>query len=85
MKRKIEVFVSDCPICIETVKRIKTEACQNCDIEVLNIKEDKDALTKSREYNVKHVPSVAIDGKLASCCENGGIDIEVLKNLGLGS
>lgn len=84
MKRKFEVFVSDCPICTEAVEKIKSEACDNCEIEVLNIKEDENALAKSRQYNIKSVPSVVVDGKLASCCEKTGINIETLISLGLG-
>lgn len=34
--------------------------------------------------NVKSLPAVVINGKLADCCSNKGIDIDVLKSLGLG-
>lgn len=84
MKRKIEIFVSDCPLCTDAVEKVKSEACDNCEIEVLNIKSDNSALEKSKEYNISSVPSVVIDGKLASCCEKGGINLETLKQLGLG-
>lgn len=81
MKRKIEVFVSDCPLCTEAVEKIKSEAHDNCEIEVLNIKSNDTALAKSKEYNISFVPSVVVDGKLASCCDKGGINYDILKKL----
>lgn len=82
--RKIEIFTAGCPICEEQVKKVKEAACSSCDIEVLNVMESKEALSKSKTYGINALPSVAIDGVLAKCCSNSGIDIEVLKSLGLG-
>lgn len=31
------------------------------------------------------VPAVVIDGKLADCCKSGGVDLAVLKSMGLGA
>lgn len=84
MKRKIEIFTAGCPICEEQVKKIKEAACNNCEVISLNINSDKDALIRAKAYNVRSLPAVAINGKLAECCTHGGIDINVLKSLGLG-
>ena len=39
---------------------------------------------RAKELGVRSVPAVVIDGKLASCCADRGVDIDVLKNAGLG-
>ncbi len=85
MKRKIEIFTAGCPICEEQIEKIKEVACSSCEIEVLDVKKDAQALEKSRSYNIKSLPGVAIDGVLAKCCTKSGIDIEILKSMGLGS
>jgi len=82
--RKIEIFTAGCPVCDEQVAKIKEAACPSCEIEVLNVKENAEALNRSRAYNINSLPSVVIDGTLAQCCSNRGIDIEVLKSMGLG-
>lgn len=85
MKRKIEVFTAGCPICEEQVEKIKEASCPNCEIEVLNVNSSEAALARSRKYGIKSIPSVVIDGVLADCCSNRGIDLNVLKSMGLGN
>jgi len=84
MKRKIEIFSAGCPVCEEQIKLIKKEACPDCEIVVLNMNTDKTSLERSKSYKVKSVPIVVIDGVLAECCSRTGIDIEILKSMGLG-
>lgn len=84
MKRKIEIFTAGCPICEEQIEKIKEASCSSCEVIILNVSSDKDALSRAKEHNVKSLPAVAINGKLAECCRNGGIDLNVLKSLGLG-
>lgn len=82
--RKIEIFTAGCPICEEQVNKVKEAACSSCEIEVLNVKENPEALSKSKSYNINSLPSVVIDGVLAQCCSHKGIDIDILKSMGLG-
>ena len=82
-KRKIEVFSAGCPACAETVKLVKQIACPSCEVEVLDMNKP-DVATKARQYGVKTVPAVAIDGKLASCCTGSGPDEAALRSAGLG-
>lgn len=82
--KKIEIYASDCPVCKETVEEIKSEACGSCEIIVYDLNNDATAYEKSKALDIRSVPAVVIDGKLASCCENGGVNIETLKGLGLG-
>jgi len=84
MKRKIEIFTAGCPVCEEQVELLKKETCTDCEIIVSNINTDKKALERSKSYKIKSIPAVVIDNVLAGCCSKAGIDIEVLRSMGLG-
>jgi len=83
IKRKVEVFSAGCPACAETIQTVKAIACQSCDVEVLDINQP-DVAAKARQYGVRSVPAVAIDGKLADCCAARGVDEAMLRAAGLG-
>ena len=82
-KRKVEVFSAGCPVCAETVKLVQGIACPSCEVEVLDMNKPEVA-AKAREYGVKTVPAVAIDGRLASCCTDEGPNEAALRSAGLG-
>lgn len=85
--QKIEVFTAGCYICNNAVKKIKDLACPNCEVVVYDLNEKCESNIcekKAKEYGIESVPAVAIDGELADCCNNKGIDIEILKKSGLG-
>lgn len=82
-KRTIEVFGAGCPCCDEAVKLVQGIICPSCDLQVLDMRTDEGAQTKAKQYGVKRVPAVAVDGKLADCC-HGGVDVTALRNLGVG-
>jgi glutaredoxin 3 len=82
-KRKIEIFSAGCPACDETVEMVKTIACPSCEIEVLDMHE-ADVAAKAKEYGIRNVPAVVIDGKLADCCSGRGVDEATLKASGIG-
>ena len=83
-KRKIEVFTAGCPCCDDALTLVKELACRSCDVTVLDVRGDAAAQAKAREYGVKRVPAVAVDGTLAGCCQGGGIDAGTLRGLGVG-
>ena len=70
-KRAVEVFSAGCPACEPTVQLIKSIACPSCDVQVLDMNKP-DVATKAKQYGVKTVPAVVIDGQLASCCAGAG-------------
>jgi hypothetical protein len=63
---------------------VKGLACPDCDVQVLDVRSVKEAQVKARQYGVKRVPSVGVDGKLAECCQEG-IFVTELRNLGVGA
>lgn len=82
-KRKIEIFSAGCACCTEAVEMVKDIACPSCDVEVLDMRQ-ADVAERAKEYDIKSVPAVVIDGQVASCCANRGIDEAALRSAGLG-
>jgi glutaredoxin len=82
-KRKIEIFTAGCPVCDETVKQIKEATCPYCEISVLDLK-DPEVAERAKSLGIRSVPAVVINGNLADCCSGRGVDIEKLKDAGLG-
>jgi len=82
-KRKIEIFSAGCPLCRETIEMVKRNACQNCEVTVLDMS-DAAVANHAKSLGVGSVPAVAIDGKLADCCAGRGPDEATLKAAGLG-
>ncbi len=82
-KRKIEVFTAGCQVCDRTIDLVKRLACDSCDVHVLDM-HDKDVAERAEGLQIRSVPAVVIDGKLAQCCENRGPDEATLRAAGLG-
>ena len=82
-KRRIEVFTAGCGLCEEVVQEVRAAACDSCEVEVRSTQEDEHAQA-ARRYGIRRLPAVVIDGKLADCCQAGGVDLEQLRALGLG-
>lgn len=82
-KRKIKVFSAGCPVCQETIELVKRNACQSCEITVLDMN-DTNVADRAKQLGVRSVPAVVIDGKLADCCAGRGPDEATLKAAGLG-
>ena len=82
-KRKIEVFSAGCSVCQETIEMVKRNACQSCEITVLDMN-DSQVADRAKRLGVRSVPAIVIDGKLADCCAGRGPDEATLKAAGLG-
>ncbi len=82
-KRRIEIFSPGCPACEETIQMVNAVACPACDVRVLDMQQ-ADAAAKAKEYGVKTVPAVVIDGKLSNCCTGRGVDEATLRANGVG-
>ncbi len=82
-KRKIEIFSAGCPVCQETVELVKRISCASCDVNVLDMK-DPAVAERAKDLDIRSVPAVTIDGKLADCCAGRGPDEATLKATGIG-
>lgn len=87
MKRQVEIFTANCPVCDPVVSMVKDLTCDQCEITVYDLVkqcEDKTCLSKLEEYQIKKVPAIAVNGKLLNCCQDQGISKEELIKAGIG-
>jgi glutaredoxin 3 len=82
-KRTVEVLTAGCTVCDEAAKIVRGLVCESCDLQVLDMR-TKSAQTKARTYGVRRVPALVVDGQLADCCRQGGVDSGTLQRLGVG-
>lgn len=82
--RNVEIFSAGCACCDEAINAVKAAACSSCNVHVRDMK-DPNVAADAKRHGIKRVPAVVIDGKLADCCASGGIDLDVLRRMGLGS
>lgn len=82
-KRKVEVFSAGCPACDDTLKLVESIACPSCDVTVLDM-HDPNVASRAKGLDIRSVPAVVIDGKLAGCCSGRGPDEATLKAEGIG-
>lgn len=79
----VQIFSAGCPCCDDAIAAVKKAACSNCTLQVRDMK-DPAVAADAKKYGIQRVPAVVIDGKLADCCAAGGIDLAVLREMGLG-
>lgn len=48
-----------------------------------DLSDSSGALDRAEESGISSVPAIALDGRLAACCE-GGVEETVLRDTGLG-
>ncbi len=82
-RREIEVFSAGCNVCAEGISLVRKIACASCTVTVLDMNDDGVA-ARAKELGIRSVPAVLIDGVLADCCTNGGLDEARLRAAGLG-
>lgn len=78
-KKKVEIFSAGCFTCkeaIETVKRLAGSAHEV----VVHDMQKSEVAAKAKQYGVRSVPAVVVDGQLAGCCAGRGIDEQVLRS-----
>lgn len=87
-KRQVEVFTAGCPLCDPVVQLVRELACDNCEVQVYDLREGCDTnecRDKATQYGIQRVPAVVIDGKLAECCQNQqAISRDALVAAGIG-
>lgn len=82
--RKIEVFSAGCVLCEDTISLINQIACPSCEIQILDMHKPE-VTRKAKQYGIRSVPAVAVDGKLADCCIGRGPDEKQLRAAGIGT
>lgn len=82
-QRTVEVFTAGCPLCDDIVDLVRNVACESCDVRVVRL-QNKDSAHRAREVGVTSVPAVAVNGTLADCCQDRGVQEEDLCAAGIG-
>ena len=82
-KRTVEVFTAGCGLCDDALQRVRALVCESCDLQVHDLNTSA-GIARARQHGVVRAPSVVINGQLAGCCDQGGIDESVLRGLGVG-
>lgn len=72
-----------CPVCVETIMLINHIACSSCEVTVLDTN-DPDVAIRAKEFGIRSLPAVVINGTPADCCTGRGPDIARLQAHGLG-
>jgi len=83
-KRSIEIFTVGCPACEDAVRLVNEAACPSCEVSVLDMR-DPAVAARARDLGVRSVPAVAIDGRLADCCNDRCPSLDTLRAAGLGT
>lgn len=81
--RKIEVFSAGCAVCEDTVALINKIACPSCEVEILDMHQPE-VSKRAKQYGIRSVPAVIVDGKPADCCAGRGPDEAQLRAAGIG-
>lgn len=87
MKRQIEVFTANCPVCDPVVQMVQELTCDNCEVttyDVVKQCEEGTCSIKIKEYGIKKLPAIAVNGKLLDCCKDTAITKEKLIEAGIG-
>lgn len=78
MSKKIEVFSAGCSTCQQTIEMVKRLAGSSHEVATHDMHKS-DVAAKAKQYGVRSVPAVVIDGKLAGCCAGRGPDEHTLR------
>lgn len=81
--RRIEIFTAGCSVCDDAVARVRQAACNSCDVTV-HLMSDAAVAARAKALGLGSLPAIVVDGKLADCCAGRGIDLAILRELGLG-
>lgn len=82
-KRTVEVFTAGCALCDEAVEQVEQLACSSCDVTVHDLRTAA-GLAKAKEYGVVRAPTVVVNGVVADCCRQVGVNEATLRSLGVG-
>src|SRR5215469_10653731 len=78
-KKKVEVFSAGCSTCKETIELVKRLGGSTHEV-VVHDMHKSDIASKAKQYGVRSVPAVVIDGKLAGCCAGRGPEEQILRS-----
>ena len=78
MKHRIEIFSAGCKTCKDTIESVRKLAGSEHELVVHDMHQEEIA-TRAAQHDVRSLPAVVIDGKLAGCCSGRGVEEHVLR------
>ena len=82
--RTVDVFTAGCPLCDDVVDQVREIACDSCNVRVVPLQDEAGA-RRAEEVGVQSVPAVAVNGALAACCQDRGVNEDDLRAAGIGA
>jgi glutaredoxin 3 len=76
---KVEVFSAGCPGCQDATEMVKRVAGATSSSVVVLDMHQADVAARAKQLGITRIPSVVIDGSLASCCADRGPDETALR------
>ncbi|MEM4641950.1 MAG: thioredoxin family protein [Candidatus Caldarchaeum sp.] len=65
MPHRLELFISDCPLCRKTRAMIELGKCAGCSFTVHDLSKNFNAVEELvKKYQIRSVPTLIIDGKI---------------------
>ena len=78
MKHKIEIFSAGCKTCKDAVEVVRKLAGTEDELVVHDMHQHEIA-SRAAQHGVRSLPAVVVDGKLAGCCSDRGVDELVIR------
>jgi len=82
-KRKIEIYSAGCSICNNAIDQIREASCPSCEI-IIHDMMLPEVQRSAGGLGILSLPAVVIDGRPSGCCAGRGVDLDVLREAGLG-
>lgn len=80
---RVEIFSAGCSVCGDAAELVRRLADDSWEVEVLSM-HDADVARRAEQLRIRSVPAIVIDGNLAACCAERGVDEQTLRAAGLG-
>ena len=77
VKHKIEVFSAGCKVCTDAIEVVHRLAGSEHEV-VEHDMHQPEIASRAAQHNVRSLPAVMIDGKLADCCSGRGVEEHIL-------
>lgn len=82
-RSRVEIFSAGCAACQQTVQLVQQLSGSTHEI-IVHDMQQADIAYRAGSLGIRSVPTILIDGQLASCCAGRGPDEATLRAAGLG-
>lgn len=86
MAKKVEIFTAGTFLCKDAMRKVRSVAFPSVRVmeyNILELEEDDPGYRRAIEYGITSVPTVVVDGKIASFCVREPVTEGNLRRLGV--